>query len=224
MSAAAEALSVGDSIGGSNPADNMRWALEVYARADAAGSPEANNYAVASLLTALARVVAAGAWPAADAVSRAVGIVQARVEGPGGGRGGGARSVAAEATKATDNAEVGRQREREAELDGSRDRDGGPGWDDENAMGERNNGKAERAPDAAVWNALLSVCARAGAAREALDALALMRRAGLPLNPFALASALTACRGNGDGGAAGGGSGGGGGGGMVISPIPTPLI
>ena len=45
----------------------------------------------------------------------------------------------------------------------------------------------------------VSPCARAGAAREALDALALMRSAGLPLNPFALASALTACRGNADG-------------------------
>jgi len=73
-----------------------------------------------------------------------VGIVKTRVEGSGGGRGGGARSVAAEATEAADNAEVGRQLERDAELDGTRTRDGGRGRDDENAMGERNISKVGR--------------------------------------------------------------------------------
>jgi hypothetical protein len=50
----------------------FNFAFKLNLRRYTAGSKEANNYAVASLLTALARVVAAGAWPAADAVSRAV--------------------------------------------------------------------------------------------------------------------------------------------------------
>ena len=41
----------------------------------------------------------------------------------------------------------------------------------------------------------MSVCARAGRAREALDALALMRACGVALDAYTLASALTACRG-----------------------------
>ena len=41
----------------------------------------------------------------------------------------------------------------------------------------------------------MSVCARAGRAREALDALALVRACGVALDAYTLASALTACRG-----------------------------
>jgi pentatricopeptide repeat protein len=55
--------------------------------------------------------------------------------------------------------------------------------------------ETRRAPNAAVWSAHMSVCARAGRAREALDALALMRECGVALDAYTLASALTACRG-----------------------------
>ena len=76
-------------------------------------------------------------------------------------------------------------------------------------------------PNAAVWSALMSVCARAGRSREALDALALMRARGYTLEPYTLASALTACRESvgGSGGSADyvGGGGGGGGGGVSAS-------
>ena len=41
------------------------------------------------------------------------------------------------------------------------------------------------------------MCARAGRAREALDALARMSSRGAPLEPYTLASVLTACRGGG---------------------------
>ena len=100
----------------------------------------ANNHAASSLLTALARGVGAGAWPAEDAVRRSGAVVDALVS-------------------------VG-------------------------------------APNAAVWSAHLSVCARAGRAREALDALARMSSRGAPLEPYTLASVLTACRGGGGGFAA----------------------
>lgn len=153
--------------------ENVRWALEVYARADAAGLG-ANNHAVSSLLTALARGVAAGAWPADDAVARAVGIVESLV-GP------------AENESTSES-----ERESENESDTSstnssssrRGRDGG--------FQRRGSGggkkKEEKVLNAAVWSALMSVCARGGRAREALDALALMRRRGYPLEPYTLAS------------------------------------
>ena len=124
---------------GAPAAENVRWALETYERALSAGMG-ANNHAASSLLTALARGVGAGAWPAEDAVRRSGAIVDALVS-------------------------VG-------------------------------------APNAAVWSAHLSVCARAGRAREALDALARMSSRGVPLEPYTLASVLTACRGGGGGFAA----------------------
>ena len=122
---------------GAPAAENVRWALETYERARSAGMG-ANNHAASSLLTALARGVGAGAWPAEDAVRRSGEIVDALVS-------------------------VG-------------------------------------TPNAAVWSAHLSVCARAGRAREALDALARMSSRGVPLEPYTLASVLTACRGGGGGG------------------------
>ena len=124
---------------GAPAAENVRWALETYERALSAGMG-ANNHAASSLLTALARGVGAGAWPAEDAVRRSGAVVDALVS-------------------------VG-------------------------------------APNAAVWSAHLSVCARAGRAREALDALARMSSRGAPLEPYTLASVLTACRGGGGGFAA----------------------
>ena len=145
--------------------ENVTWALEVYRRASRAGAG-GNNYAVSSLLTMLARGVAAGVWPADDAVTRAVGIVEFLV-------------ASSEETGATDDTR-GSSR----------------------ANGDASVPKAlKKVPNAAVWSALMSVCARAGRAREALDALALMLDRGYPLEPYTLASALTACRASAEGGA-----------------------
>ena len=140
-------------------AENVRWALETYDRfvSDPAfANVRRNNHAASSVLTVLARGVAAGAWPAEDAVRRAGEITGALVsprvgetsEASGGGE------------------ELGDAKKRRA-----------------------------FAPNAAVWSAHMSVCARAGRAREALDALALMRACGVALDAYTLASALTACRG-----------------------------
>ena len=132
------ALSAAANDGGKRSAENVRWALEVYRRASEAGMG-ANNHAVSSLLTTLARGVAAGSWSGDDAVERAGSILATLVEGEG--------------------------------VPGS------------------------KVPNAAVWSAFMSVCARAGRAKEALGALRLMRARGYPLEPYTLASALTACRG-----------------------------
>ena len=132
------ALSAAANDGGTRSAENVRWALEVYRRASEAGMG-ANNHAVSSLLTTLARGVAAGSWSGDDAVERAGSILATLVEGEG--------------------------------VPGS------------------------KVPNAAVWSAFMSVCARAGRAKEALGALRLMRTRGYPLEPYTLASALTACRG-----------------------------
>jgi len=130
------ALSAAANDGGTRSAENVRWALEVYRRASEAGMG-ANNHAVSSLLTTLARGVAAGSWSGDDAVERAGSILATLVEGGG----------------------------------------------------------VSKVPNAAVWSAFMSVCARAGRAKEALGALRLMRTRGYPLEPYTLASALTACRG-----------------------------
>ena len=138
-------------------AENVRWALETYDRfvSDPAfAGARRNNHAASSVLTVLARGVAAGAWPSEDAVRRAGEITGALVS-PWIGE-------TSEASGAGSDGEAKRQRS---------------------------------APNAAVWSAHMSVCARAGRAREALDALALMRACGVALDAYTLASALTACRG-----------------------------
>lgn len=138
-------------------AELVRWGLEVYRRAEDAGCG-GNDHALSSLFTALARAVAAGAWPGDDAVTRCVGIVNALVRE--------SDDVLSDGMSDIEN--VGRGRKAKA--------------------------KAPK-PNAAVWSALVSVCARAGRAREALDALELMRARGHALDSYTLASALTACRG-----------------------------
>ena len=152
-------------------AENVRWALATYDRfvSDPAflSAYRRNNHAASSVLTVLARGVAAGAWPAEDAVRRAGEITGALVAGAAGRetRGGG----------------------------------GDGGGDERRRKNESTRGRASNprnsAPNAAVWSAHMSVCARAGRAREALDALALMRACGVALDAYTLASALTACRG-----------------------------
>ena len=77
------ALSAAANDGGTRSADNVRWALEVYRRASEAGMG-ANNHAVSSLLTTLARGVAAGILSGDDAVERAGSILATLVEGGGG--------------------------------------------------------------------------------------------------------------------------------------------
>ena len=139
-------------------AELVRWGLEVYRRAEDAGCG-GNDHALSSLFTALARAVAAGAWPGDDAVTRCVGIVNALVRE--------SDDVLSD-NVLSDIENVGRGRKAKA--------------------------KAPK-PNAAVWSALVSVCARAGRAREALDALELMRARGHALDSYTLASALTACRG-----------------------------
>ena len=120
-------------------AENVRWAIDVYRRASEAGVG-ANNHAVSSLLTTLARGVASGSWSGDDAVERAESIVDDLVD-------------------------------------------------------FQSNHPGSKVPNAAVWSAFMSVCARCGRAEAALGALALMRDKGYPLEPYTLASALTACRG-----------------------------
>jgi len=131
-------------------AESVRWALETYERfvsdPEFSGTYARNNHAASSVLTVLARGVAANAWPAEDAVRRAGEITGALVS---------LGSVDSKTEKT----------------------------------------ETRRAPNAAVWSAHMSVCARAGRAREALDALALMRECGVALDAYTLASALTACRG-----------------------------
>ena len=124
--------------------ENVRWALETYDRCITLKGMALNNHAASSLLTVLARGVAAGAWPAEDAVRRAGEITNALVS-----------------SLSRNDAQTG----------------------------------SKHAPNAAVWSAHMSVCARAGRARDALDALALMRACGASLDAYTLASALTACRG-----------------------------
>ena len=134
-------------------AESVRWALETYERfvsdPEFSGTYARNNHAASSVLTVLARGVAANAWPAEDAVRRAGEITGALTSL-------GSFDSKTEKTEKTET---------------------------------------RRAPNAAVWSAHMSVCARAGRAREALDALALMRECGVALDAYTLASALTACRG-----------------------------
>ena len=149
----------------------MRWALATYDRfvSDPAflSAYRRNNHAASSVLTVLARGVAAGAWPAEDAVRRAGEITGALVAGAA-GRERGEGEETAEATR---------------------------GAEKTSPRGGRASNPRNSAPNAAVWSAHMSVCARAGRAREALDALALMRACGVALDAYTLASALTACRG-----------------------------
>ena len=199
LSAAAAAAALPG--GNGNGTENVQWALEVYTRADKAGLG-ANNHAVSSLLTALARGVAGGVWPADDAVNRAVGIVQSLV-GPelapvagaraetmpesvdrdGRGMGTGGDGITTGTSRGELSSSISRpalekpQRQRPnvgIDVPQRRGRDGGRGGGGK---------KEEKVPNAAVWSALMSVCARAGRAREALDALALMRRRGYTLTP-----------------------------------------
>ena len=146
-----------------------------------------NNHAASSVLTVLARGVAAGAWPAEDAVRRA-------------GRSPGARGPAPPAKR--------------------RRGGGGDGGATRGAEKRVHAGKSvhprNSAPNAAVWSAHMSVCARAGRAREALDALALMRACGVALDAYTLASALTACRGPPRGDTRGGGA--------AAATTPSPRI
>ena len=154
-------------------AENVRWALATYDRfvSDPAflSAYRRNNHAASSVLTVLARGVAAGAWPAEDAVRRAGEITGALVAGAAGHE----RGEGEETAEATRGAEKTTPR----------------------SSGRASNATRNSAPNAAVWSAHMSVCARAGRAREALDALALMRACGVALDAYTLASALTACRG-----------------------------
>ena len=122
---------------------NIQWAIDTYDRFTRLDTTKwhGNNHAASSLLTVLARGVAAKEWPAEEAVRRAGETTGALV------------ACFATATP-------------------------------------------KKTPNAAVWSAHMSVCARAGRAREAMDALSLMRECGSPLDAYTLASALTACRGD----------------------------
>jgi pentatricopeptide repeat protein len=145
-------------------AENVRWALATYDRfvSDPAflSAYRRNNHAASSVLTVLARGVAAGAWPAEDAVRRAGEITGALVAGAAGHERGEGEETA-EATRGAEKTSLPPRGGRASNL--------------------RNS-----APNAAVWSAHMSVCARAGRAREALDALALMRACGVALDAYTL--------------------------------------